>query len=84
MGFLAKLDHHFDLMTRMSDTVHADLNGSLALERLSASELRNAVLACTGCEGGKECPDWLDSHADGAEETPDYCRNRNLLQRLRA
>ncbi|MCL4674765.1 MAG: hypothetical protein KJZ59_01740 [Pararhodobacter sp.] len=83
MGLIAKLDHHFDLMTRMADTVHADLGDALVSDRLTSSELRNAVLACTGCEGGKDCPDWLKEHSEGSEETPEYCRNRDLLLRLK-
>jgi len=84
MGLFSKLDRHSGLMHRMADTVGADLATALARGELSAPELRNAVIACTGCEGGAECGQWLDDHGAGAADTPSYCRNHDLLDRLRA
>ena len=84
MGFLKKLDHHADLMNRMGETLHANLDAALSHETLSAQELRNAILACVGCEGGDDCLDWLATHPNGAEDTPGYCRNREMLLRLRS
>lgn len=83
MRFLDKIDRHADLMNRMADTVHANMSEALAHDALTAQELRNAVVACMGCEGGDQCPDWLADHATGAEDTPDYCRNRALFHRLK-
>lgn len=82
MGFFKKLDHHVNLMTRMAETVHVDLGEALAHESLSGQDLRSAAMACIGCEGGKECPDWLAGHAQGADVAPTYCRNRALFARL--
>jgi len=83
MKLFSKIDHHYDLMSRMADTVQADIGAALVSETVTGQELRNAVIACTGCEGGEECPDWLASHTEGAADTPQYCRNRDLMLRLR-
>lgn len=84
MGLFDKLDHHGNLMHRMAETVHADVSDAMMRGRISGQDIRNAVFACVGCEGGAECPDWLEAHADGAEDTPDYCRNREMLARIRS
>jgi len=83
MGLFAKLDRHADLMNRMAETLHTDLSGALARESLSAQELRNAIMACVGCEGGSQCPDWLHKHPQGADDAPAYCRNRAVFHRLK-
>jgi len=83
MGLVSKLDKHSDLVNRMAQTVHTDIPAALVSGRLTAQELRGAVMACTGCEGGADCPDWLASHSEGATDTPRYCRNHDLFARLR-
>ncbi|WP_323037305.1 DUF6455 family protein [Pararhodobacter sp.] len=84
MGLFDKLDRHGDLMHRMAATVNSDVAEAIQRGRISGSDIRNAVFACVGCEGGAQCPDWLDAHPDGAEDTPDYCRNRDMLNRIKA
>ncbi len=83
MGLLDKLDRHSGLMNRMAETVHADLTDAMSHDKLNAYELRNAVLACMGCENPTDCEHWLQDHKAGAEDTPDYCRNRDMMLRLR-
>jgi len=83
MNLFRKLDHHADLVNRMAATVGADLDEALMRGQLGGQELRSAVMRCIGCEGGADCPDWLDAHSEGAAETPDYCRNRGLMASLR-
>ncbi|MCW1932587.1 DUF6455 family protein [Pararhodobacter zhoushanensis] len=82
MGLFSKIDQHADLMNRMATTVHADLDEAIIRADLSAQELRNAIFTCIGCTGVCDCESWLEAHADGADETPAYCRNGALLQRL--
>lgn len=77
-----KLAHHSDLMTRMADTVGADLADAMAEGRIDAEMLRAATISCAGCDDATECPSWLDDHATGAEAPPGYCRNRNLMLAL--
>ena len=83
MGLFKTLDRHADLVNRMSDAVHADLADALIHDRMSAHELRNAVLNCTGCEAADACEHWLEDHKAGAADTPGYCRNRDMLLRVR-
>jgi hypothetical protein len=84
MGLFDRIDRHADLVNRMADTVHADLADALQRETLTALDLRNAVMNCVGCEKPQDCEHWLAEHASGASTTPDYCRNRALMQRLQA
>lgn len=83
MGLFSKLDHHSGLMHRMADTLGADLSMALVEGRLSPNELRGAVMSCMGCEETGACGQWLDDHGAGAQETPTYCRNHDMLDRLR-
>ena len=83
MGLLKKLDKHTGLIGTMAETVHADLTQALQTGRLTGQDLRNAVLSCLGCEGAGECEHWLADHRAGAEDTPAYCRNREMMLRLR-
>jgi hypothetical protein len=83
MNLFQKLDRHADLVNRMADTVGADLGDAILTGALTGQGLRSAVLNCCNCEGGGECPDWLDAHAQGAAVAPDYCRNRDLLASLK-
>ena len=83
MNIFKRLDHHADLVNRMADTVGADLEESLLRGELSGQTLRSAVMRCTKCEGGAECPDWLEAHRDGAAQAPAYCRNGDLFAQLK-
>lgn len=82
MGFLKKLDHHSGLIGTMADTVHVDLTEALQYGRITPMDLRNAVMACMGCEADGDCQDWLAEHREGARDTPAYCRNREMMLRL--
>ncbi|GAB4261403.1 MAG: hypothetical protein Kow0013_05910 [Pararhodobacter sp.] len=84
MGLFDRIERHATLVNRMADTVHADLAEALQRETLTALDLRNAVMNCVGCEAPDACEHWLEEHPAGASDTPDYCRNRELMQRLRA
>lgn len=78
---IKKLAHHADLMTRMADTVGADVPHALQSGALSPYELRAAALRCTHCKQADDCPHWMDTH-QGASEAPAYCENHNMLARL--
>ncbi len=84
MGMIDRIDRHATLMHRMSDTVGAELGDALVEGRLSAEALRGAVLSCTRCDSVDACEQWLAEHEDDtAQSAPEYCRNRELLARLR-
>ena len=75
-------DMHIQLVSRMSDTLGADLGAALAEGRVTGEEFRAAVFRCATCGQEDACADWLKAHAAGAGATPDYCRNADLMGRL--
>lgn len=44
--------------------------------------LRRATLRCASCSESEACSDWLARHA-AAEHAPGFCRNRDLIERIR-
>ena len=82
MGFLKRLDERAGLMGRMMRTVGA--TEGMPADITLANSLRAAANRCMGCECPGECASWLDEHADGAEKTPDYCPNGDLIAEWRA
>lgn len=77
------LKRHADLMDRMATTLGIDLEEKALRGDLPFDEIADAVIRCTGCTGAGDCEGWLDGHADGAEQTPGYCRNADLFKTLR-
>lgn len=84
MGFMARVDHHMNLLGRMADTIKVDFAEALCRGQMQSEELRSAVFRCMGCARADACQGWLDIHGEGADHTPAYCQNRDLLARLRA
>jgi len=83
MSFLDRLDAHADLMHRMAETTGADLGTAVLEGRVGPMELRSLYLSCTRCDAPEACAEWLEGHADGSAAPPDFCRNRQSLDRLR-
>jgi hypothetical protein len=90
MGLIDRIDRGGDLMAHMADTVGADLGAALMSGTLSAEALRGAVVRCSRCEAADFCESWLevkDAHKaeDGiAPQPPEFCANRDLMERLGA
>jgi len=82
MGVLDRIDRHADLVDRMADTVGVNLVEAAQRGEIAEGTLRSAVFSCIGCTEPLACKDWLDAHPDGAHETPEYCRNKALFDRL--
>ncbi|MFD1911448.1 DUF6455 family protein [Halodurantibacterium flavum] len=89
---LTRLDRHATLVGRMAETTGIDMADALVTGRLSGPSLRGAVLRCCGCDKAEACQGWLDAQERGRQErqagaapatAPDYCRNRDLMARLR-
>ena len=76
-------DRHDRLMTRMAETLGADLEDAEARGQLPPEMREDMLLACTGCADPSACGHWLDTH-DHAEAAPGYCRNRDILHKLAA
>ncbi|MDE4133938.1 DUF6455 family protein [Phaeobacter sp. QD34_3] len=79
------LKTHAALFDDMGQAVGLDLQEEAIAGRLNFDEIAEAVLRCTRCAHPETCQDWLRSAQPGvvAGDTPDYCRNRDLLGFLR-
>ncbi len=83
MGFFDRIDRHSELFNRMAAVTGTDLSDALVDGRLHAHQLPTAIWRCTACTEAEDCTRWLDDHAEGSVDTPEYCRNRDLLAQLR-
>ena len=82
MSFFTKVDRHSALVGRMADALGADLAGASASGAVPETALRSAVYNCMSCDEPEACEHWLEDSAAGSAATPDYCRNKALLERL--
>lgn len=78
-----KITHHARLVEHMADALGVDIVESMMQGVLTPEELDAAVLRCTGCTSPQDCEDWLETRNGPVDETPDYCRNAQLLRDLR-
>jgi hypothetical protein len=81
MGLLDKIDRRAEVMNRMADTLDVDFAAVMAAQPEVVREYRQAVLRCVACSHEGECTAWMASH-DHADQAPDYCRNKDLLEGL--
>ena len=81
MGLLNKIDHRANVMGRMAETLGVDFAATVAASPSAVHEYRQAVLRCTVCTHEEECLRWMEAHPHAAE-TPDYCRNKDILEGL--
>lgn len=75
--------YHEHLLGRMADVLGLNLDVELDLTRISRTELERAITRCSQCPDPSGCERWLEEHAWGAEETPQLCRNKAMLEHLR-
>lgn len=79
-----QLKKHADLFTRMGDAVGVDLQEEAIKGNLQFDEIAESVLRCTRCGQVEACQKWLaEPHDTPAAQSPDYCRNRDLLDFLK-
>lgn len=69
-----------ELMRAMFDRLGID--GWFAENPARAAVLRGAAMRCASCGHERECVAWLDAHR-AAEHAPDFCRNKDLAERIR-
>lgn len=82
MFSLSKLERHESLVSGMADRRGVDLGEAMLRGDLSGNELRSAIFRCTACSDPDSCEEWQQGHRAGADETPSYCRNASLFERL--
>jgi len=78
------LKTHATLVDRMANTLGLDLEEVMMEGRMTFDQLGDAVLSCTGCTQPEACGRWLDAQTETVHDTPGYCRNSDLFDRLKA
>ncbi|TDE36690.1 DUF6455 family protein [Antarcticimicrobium sediminis] len=74
------LKRHAALVDQMVSALGADLEEAALAGRVTIDEISDAVLRCTGCNNPAHCASLV---AARVEVAPAYCRNRDLMARLR-
>ncbi|MCB1311016.1 MAG: hypothetical protein KDK29_03595 [Sedimentitalea sp.] len=77
------LRRHAELLDAMAQRLSVDLEDAVFRGDLRPDEIADAVLRCADCPNPRHCAEWLLNHPRGAETTPQFCRNRAELERLR-
>ena len=78
---LGPTSRHILLVNGMAKAVGADLSASVAEGDLTQTDYAAMVTRCRGCSQPGACETLLRS-PEGTDETPNYCRNADLLARL--
>jgi hypothetical protein len=68
----------------MSAARDVDFTEALAHGTIDPQALRSAVFSCMQCEETEQCQHWLDEAGAGSTPEPRGCRNKALLDRMRA
>ncbi len=75
---------HPDQLPRMANTLNVDLAQAILNNKLEVFRHHDIAFKCGECLEKRACNAWLDAHPDGAQEAPDYCLNKVLLEELRS
>lgn len=84
MSGQSKYDEHTELVERMAEALGVDLAEETMAGRWTPEDMQATVSRCLGCTDPDHCKGWLEGHAEGIEHTPGYCRNKDLLEEMRA
>ncbi|MFK7753418.1 MAG: DUF6455 family protein [Sedimentitalea sp.] len=79
----SKLKHHADLFDTMAETLGIDLQEATLTGQLSMDDLADGVVQCANCSDPGYCAKWLGAAAGAGDATPSYCRNSDLLTKLK-
>lgn len=79
MGFFKNLQENGDLFGAMLD--RTGTRDDQRIMRMTGTELRSAFFRCVGCRNADACSDFI-AMADPSEPTPDFCRNKALMDSL--
>ncbi len=76
------LRRHAGLVDAMATTLGIDLQEAALSGAVTVDEISDAVLRCTGCSNPDHCEGHL-ARVASADQTPEYCRNIRLFDRLK-
>ncbi|NIZ14288.1 DUF6455 family protein [Phaeobacter sp. HF9A] len=77
------LKTHANLFDRMGKSMGLDLEAEAVEGNLRFEEIAEAVLRCTRCACPKVCDRYMAGLEGEITQTPDYCRNADLLAYLK-
>jgi hypothetical protein len=80
---LATFARHAGLMNAMSCKAGVNLGVELIDGRVTPTELRHGTLTCMQCENVDQCERFLFGDPGFPAEVPDYCLNKDLIDRLK-
>lgn len=80
---LARFARHAGLMNAMSCKAGVNLGVELIGGRVTPTELRHGTLTCMQCGNVAECEHFLLGDLTFPAEVPDYCLNKDLIDRLK-
>lgn len=81
MSFFDRLVRNVDLMPRLAQRLGIDWADRMDRSPYAAAEYRDALMRCAQCSKDGACRAWIE-RVHQADAAPDYCRNKELLQRL--
>ena len=81
MSFFDRLARNVDLMPRLAQRLGIDWADRMDRSPYAAAEYRHALMRCAECPNDGACRAWVE-RAHQADAAPDYCRNKEMLQRL--
>ncbi len=76
------LRHHAGLVDQMATTLGVDLQEAAIEGAVQFDEISDAVLRCVDCPNPANCQTFL-ARNQTADRTPEYCRNQELLNRIK-
>ena len=79
-GYFKRFSPRLELMEAMFERLGA--NAWFARNAHGPEVLRRATVRCGTCDSTKACSQWLDANPV-AQEAPAFCRNHDLLERIR-
>lgn len=80
LGAFRKVIRHADMLEGMIARV--GVREAMSEVPHGAEVKRRALARCMTCDEPDACEVWLDEHVS-ADETPHFCRNHDLLARLK-
>ncbi len=78
-----KYEQHSELMQSMANAIGVDMGKAVLRDELRHFPYRDLVFRCTRCTHVEACKGWVADQDGRAAETPEYCRNKGILDNLR-
>ncbi|MCG7519360.1 DUF6455 family protein [Ruegeria sp. Ofav3-42] len=75
------LKRHAELVDNMATRVGVDLEDAAISGKVTIDEISEAVIRCSACSNPDHCEGLL-AEPDHDGKTPEYCKNKELLDRL--